>query len=67
MPDASPKPPPPLRVRLSDLFLLLYRTLAKNTRGYATIARGLIIYKSLSRDTAALHVYKTHDVAIQPQ
>jgi len=24
-------------------------------------ARGLIFYKSLSRDTAALHVYKTYD------
>jgi len=26
-----------------------------------TIARGLIIFKSLSRDTAAFHVYETHD------
>jgi len=33
------------------------KTLADNT----TIARGLIIFKSLSRDTAALHVYETHD------
>jgi len=33
------------------------KTLANNT----TIARGLIIFKSLSRDTAALHVYETHD------
>jgi len=30
----------------------------KNTRGYTTIARGLIINKNLSRDIAALHVYQ---------
>jgi len=33
------------------------KTLAGNT----IIARGLILFKSLSRDTAALHVYETHD------
>jgi len=31
-PDAFPKPPPPLRIRLSFSFLP-HRTLTKNTRG----------------------------------
>jgi len=60
VPDASPKPPPPLRIELSDLLLLSQDTREKHSRIF-TIARGLIIYISLSRDTTALHVYKTHD------
>jgi len=55
---------------LPDLFLLSesgWHPLAQDTRVkhsrtiYYKSARGLFIYKSLSRDTAALHVYKTHD------
>jgi len=35
MPDAYPRPPPPFRIGLTGLLLLLlpHRTLAKNTRG----------------------------------
>ena len=54
---------------LPDLLLLSesgWHPLAQDTRvkhsriEHYINARGLFIYKSLSRDTAALHVYKTH-------
>ena len=58
LPDASPRPPPALRIGLTSSRTGHSRkTLANNILQ----TRGLFIYKSLSRDTAALHVYKSHD------
>ena len=63
MPNASLRPPPPLRIGLASSRTGHSRkTLATYIYiQYTLNARGLIICKSLSRDTAALHVYKTHD------
>jgi len=50
--------PLPNFLLLLRIDILSHKTLANNI---LIIARILIIYKSLSRDTVVFHVYKTHD------
>jgi len=52
VPDASPRPPPPLRIELFGLVLFPHKTLAKNTRAPETNARKRSFAKKLRPITA---------------